>query len=41
MEIMWRVISGDREKENGVERVQGIRKVIGRHKVGRGRLRIV
>ena len=40
MKITWRVIS--REGKGGIgEKVQGIRGIIGRHKIGRGRLRIV
>ena len=34
------VINGEEQGENG-EKVQGIRNIIGRHKIGRGRLRIV
>ena len=43
MEITWRVISeeGEREKGWGGGKVQGIRSIIGRHKIDRGRLRIV
>ena len=41
MEITWRVISWDGEGKNGRENVQGIRGIIGRHKIDRGRLRIV
>ena len=40
MEITWRVIRGEGEGENG-EKVQGIRSIIGRYKIDRGRLRIV
>ena len=36
MEIRWRVISGKREGENGGEKVQGIRSIIGRHDIDRG-----
>ena len=36
MEVTWRVIS----RENG-GKVQGIRSINGRHKIDRGRLRIV
>ena len=36
MEITWRVISGKREGENGGEKVQGIRSIIGRHDIDRG-----
>ena len=41
MEITWRVISG--EGDGGImgEKVQGIRSIIGRHKIDRGRLRMV
>ena len=39
MEITWKVISGEGE-ENGVK-VQGMRSIIGRHKIDRGRFRIV
>ena len=41
MEITWRVISG--EGDGGImgEKVQGIRSIIGRHKIDRGTLRIV
>ena len=42
MEITWRVISGEEEGEcGGGEKVQGIRSIIGRPKINRGRLRIV
>ena len=41
MEITWRVISGEGEGENAGEKVQEIRSIIGRHKIDRGRLRIV
>ena len=41
MEITQRVISGEGEGENGVEKLQEIRSIIGRHKVDKGRLRIV
>ena len=40
MEITRRVFSGEEEK-NGAGKVQGIRSKIGRHKIDRGRLRIV
>ena len=40
MEIIWRVISGEGEGDNG-EKVQGIRSINGRYKIDRGRLRIV
>ena len=40
MEITWRVISGEAEEENG-GKVQGIRSIIGMHKIGGERLRIV
>ena len=41
MEITWRLIRGGvgRGKRGG--KVQGIRSIIGRHKIDRGRLRIV
>ena len=41
MEITWRVISGEWEQENGEGKVQGIRSIIGRYKIDRGRLRTV
>ena len=41
MEITWRVISGEGEGENGKGKVQGIRRITGRHKIDRGRVRIV
>ena len=41
MEITWRVISGEGEGDNGGGNVQGIRSIIGRHKIVRGKLRIV
>ena len=41
MEITWRVISGEGERENGRGKVEGIRSISGRHKIGRGRLKIV
>ena len=40
MEIIWRVISGRGKGEMG-EKVQGLRSIIGRYKIGRGMLRIV
>ena len=40
MEITWKGISGEGEEENG-EKVQGIRIIVGRHKIDRRRLRIV
>ena len=40
MEIIWRVISGEREGDNG-EKVQGIRSINGRYKIDRVRLRIL
>ena len=40
MEITWRDISGEGVREWG-EMVQGIRNIIGRHKMDRGMLRIV
>ena len=41
MDIIWIVFSG--EGDGGImgEKVQGIRSIIGRHKIDRGRLRIV
>ena len=39
MEITWRVISGEGTGENGERKAQGIRSIIGRHKIHRGRLR--
>ena len=39
-EITWRVTSGEGEGENG-GKVHGIRSIIGRQKIDRGRLRIV
>ena len=41
MEITWRVISGEGERENEGEKVQGIRSINGRYEIDRGRLRIV
>ena len=38
MEITWKVISGGGRMG---EKVQGIRSIISRYKIGRGRLRIV
>ena len=40
MEITWKVISGEEVGENG-KKVQGIRNIINRHEIDRGRLRIV
>ena len=40
MEITWKVISSWGRGKNG-EKVQGIRSIIGRYKIDRGRLRIV
>ena len=39
MEITWRVICRERGRQNG-GKVQGIRSIIGRYKIDRGRLRI-
>ena len=33
MHITWRVFSGERERRNGGEKVQGRRSIIGRHKI--------
>ena len=41
MEIMWKVINGEEDGENGGEKVEGTRSIIGRHKIDRGRLRVV
>ena len=42
MEITWRLFSGESERENGVgEDAQGLRNIIGRHKIDKERLRIV
>ena len=41
MEITWRAFSGQGEGRNREEKVPGIRSIIGRHKIDRGRLRIV
>ena len=41
MKIIWRVINGEREGVNEGGKVQGIRIIIGRHKIDRGRLRIL
>ena len=35
------VIIGEGEGEDGEEKVQGIRSIIGRHKIDRGKLRTV
>ena len=40
MEITWRVFSEEGKGRMG-ENVQGIKSIIGRHKIERGRLRIV
>ena len=40
MEIIWRVINGE-AVGGGRGKVQGIRSIIGRYKIDRGRLRIV
>ena len=40
MEITWSVISGRRRGKNG-GKVQGIRRINGRYKIDRGRLRVV
>ena len=40
MKITWRVINGDGWGRSGAK-VQGIRSMIGRHKIDRVRLRIV
>ena len=41
MEIPWRVFSGEGERKTGGGKVQGIRNIIGRHKIDGKRLRIV
>ena len=41
MEITQRVISGEGEGKNCGGKVQGIRIIIGRHKIDRERLKIV
>ena len=41
MEITWRVISRKVEGGRIWEKVQGIRSIVGRYKLDRGRLRIV
>ena len=41
MEITWRIISGEGEKGQWEEKVQGIRSTIGWHKVDGERLRMV
>ena len=40
MEITWRVISGEGDGRMG-GKVQGIRSILGRHKIDKKRLRIV
>ena len=40
MEITWRVNSGEGKGIMG-EKVQGIRSIVGRYKIDRGRLRIL
>ena len=39
MNITWRVFSGEGEGKNGWGKVQGIRSIIGRHKIDGKRLR--
>ena len=42
MEIAWRIISGEGPGVDRMEeKVQGIRSILGRHKIDRGMLRIV
>ena len=41
MEVTWRVISWEGEGRKWEEKVQGMRSINGRHKVDRGKLRIV
>ena len=41
MEITWRVISAEGELGRMGEKVQGIRRINGRYKIDRGRLRII
>ena len=41
MEITWRVISGEGRGRMEGGKVQGIRSIIGRHKIDKGRLKIV
>ena len=41
MDITWRIISRDGEREEWGIKVQGIRRIVGGYKIDRGRLRIV
>ena len=41
MKITWRVVSGEVEGENGREKAQGIRSIIGRHKIDGERSKMV
>ena len=38
---MWRIFSGEGEGNNGGVKVQGIRSINDRYKIGRGRFKIV
>ena len=41
MDITWRVFSGEGERRNREEKVQGIRSIIGRHYIDGEKLRMV
>ena len=41
MDITWRVFSGDEEGRNSGGKVQGIRSIIGRHKIDRERPKMI
>ena len=41
MDITWRVFSGEGEERNRGGNIQGIRSIIGRHKIDGERLRLV
>ena len=41
MDITWRFFSGEGEGKNRRGKVQGVRSIIGRHKIDKERLRMV
>ena len=41
MEIIWKIVIGEGQGKNGGGMVQGIRSIIGRHKMDGGRLKII
>ena len=41
MDITWRIFSGEEERRNRGEKVQGRRSIIGRHKIDEERAKMV